>query len=351
MRFKREHQYTLEKYEERLYKEVIYDARPGLELDEVKVLANPLKKAKAPSRIRNMEEAARAGLKAAHWPIHPQRPHRVQNMHEPSNSKVVDPYHWMGPQMSKEDRDLFLREETEYYQLSLLKQDMLYRQILREQEHYRHVPRVLPVRIGDFVYYRKFDNPADSMTLYRLPLDEQKARGLSEGEMPRLTLSDEQPAEENFPEEVVFSISDLKQYYADFAQRDPRIKEFVERVTDFVVTQEYQPLHSFQISEEQKFAVLSFDTEEVFGQAEGRQAFDLLVKDLSIDRLMPVLILNTDGQVAFDRFQGFFYTQVGLGGRGHKVFRHQLGTLHQEDVLIYEEKNPDFSVSGKETLR
>ena len=34
------------------------------------------------------------------------------------------------------------------------------------------------------------------------------------------------------------------------------------------------------------------------------------------------------------------------GSRGAKVFRHQLGTLHSEDVLIYEEKNPDFTVSG-----
>ena len=234
------------------------------------------------------------------------------------------------------------------------KEDMLYRQLLREQEHYRHVPRVLPVRIGDYVYYRKFDNPADAMTLYRFPLEEQRARGLTEGQMPLIRVSDDETIEksesaEDFPEEVVFSIADLKQYYADFAQRDARIKDFVERVTDFVVTQEYQPLHSFQISEEQKFAVLSFDTEEVFGQAEGRQSFDLLVKDLSIDRLMPVLILNTDGQVAFDRLQGFFYTQVAPDGRGHKVFRHQLGTLHQEDVLIYEEKNPDFAVSGRDT--
>jgi protease II len=38
------------------------------------------------------------------------------------------------------------------------------------------------------------------------------------------------------------------------------------------------------------------------------------------------------------------------GSRGHKVFRHQLGTLHQEDALIYEEKNPDYSVSGKRLL-
>jgi hypothetical protein len=34
----------------------------------------------------------------------------------------------------------------------------------------------------------------------------------------------------------------------------------------------------------------------------------MIVKDLSIDKLMPILILNTDGEVAFDKFNGFFYT-------------------------------------------
>lgn len=64
---------------------------------------------------------------------------------------------------------------------------------------------------------------------------------------------------------------------------------------------------------------------------------------------MPVLILNSDGEVAFDRFNGFYYTQLGEdGSRGAKVFRHQLGSLHSEDVLIYQEKNSDFSVSGNE---
>ena len=40
-------------------------------MDEVKVIANPLKKAKVPTKIRNMNEAAVKGLKAARWPIHP----------------------------------------------------------------------------------------------------------------------------------------------------------------------------------------------------------------------------------------------------------------------------------------
>lgn len=35
MRFKREHSYKVEKYEERLYKEVVYDARPDTDPEEV----------------------------------------------------------------------------------------------------------------------------------------------------------------------------------------------------------------------------------------------------------------------------------------------------------------------------
>lgn len=37
---------------------------------------------------------------------------------------------------------------------------------------------------------------------------------------------------EEFPEMVVFSIGDLKEFYESFALRDERIKDFVERITD-----------------------------------------------------------------------------------------------------------------------
>jgi RNA polymerase-interacting CarD/CdnL/TRCF family regulator len=47
-------------------------------------------------------------------------------MHEPTNSKIVDPYHWVMT-MSEEDKNLFKREEEEYYQLNLLKHDMLHK--------------------------------------------------------------------------------------------------------------------------------------------------------------------------------------------------------------------------------
>ena len=44
--------------------------------------------------------------------------------------------------------------------------------------------------------------------------------------------------------------------------------------------------------------------------------------------LLPVLIVGTDGEVAFDKMAGFYYTQVDTHGRGARVFRHQVGTEH-----------------------
>ena len=49
---------------------------------------------------------------------------------------------------------------------------MLTKQLWREQEYYQTVPVVKPIRIDDYIYYRRMDNIADSLTLYRFPVDE-----------------------------------------------------------------------------------------------------------------------------------------------------------------------------------
>jgi hypothetical protein len=43
----------------------------------------------------------------------------------------------------------------------------------------------------------------------------------------------------DFPEDVVFSLGDLKDFYESFATRDERIKDFVERITEQVVSMDY----------------------------------------------------------------------------------------------------------------
>lgn len=64
----------------------------------------------------------------------------------------------------------------------------------------------------------------------------------------------------------------------------------------------HQPLHNFQISEQDNYCVMVFDTEQ------NGKSFDIVVKDLNSGQLLPVLILNALDEVAFDKHQGFYYT-------------------------------------------
>ena len=36
---------------------------------------------------------------------------------------------------------------------------------------YQIVPRTMPIKIDEHIYYRRFDNPADSLSLYRFPIE------------------------------------------------------------------------------------------------------------------------------------------------------------------------------------
>ena len=189
----------------------------------------------------------------------------------------------------------------------MMKYDYLDKQILREYEHNNQVPALEPIKIDDYIYYRRFDNPADSLTLYRFPVDELEKYGCSQGEVPffkspyrDIEEMDEEDQvkykklEEEFPEEIVFQIGDLVTFYQDCAIKDERIKEFVEKLKEYVELMSHEALHYFQINEKDNYCVLIFDMEQ------NQKSFDIIVKDLSIDKVMPVLMLNCQDEVAFD---------------------------------------------------
>ncbi|CDW77077.1 oligopeptidase b [Stylonychia lemnae] len=351
MKYKREHAYKLEKYEERLYKEVFYDLRPNKNPQEEVTIMNPLKKSRLPHRYRNIVEISQESYREAQWPRHQRRPQEVVNIHTMNKEgRIMDPYKWM-EHMSEEEKKDFLLVEHDFYTMCMMKQDLLTRQIQREQDHYQHIAKPLPVRIGEFLYYRRFENPADSMTIYRFPIDAHKIRGHVEGELPYMWINhdnfeqvEKSETAKEFPEQILFEVQDLTLLYKEFALRDENIKTFIENITEMLQTQSHQPLYHFQISDEQDLALMAFDTEM------NQKSLDLVIKDLKINRLLPVLIKNTDGQYAFDKSNGIYYTQVDAFGRGVKVYRHQVGTLNSFDKLVYEETNPDFFVNVENTL-
>lgn len=111
MKFKREHTYDLKQYEERLYKEVVYDTRKAntpTEEEEFKFM-NPLKRAnKGGTRIRNINQLAKQGQEIAVAPSYQRRPTLVGQVGSKSADKIYDPFDYFrsGP-FSADDETSF----------------------------------------------------------------------------------------------------------------------------------------------------------------------------------------------------------------------------------------------------
>lgn len=169
---------------------MVYDTRPNAGDEEEWRFMNPLKKAKkGGTRIRNLHEhAAEAQKHFAQAPTYARKPVQVRNMHEPKGSRLVDPFDYFRTLLTEEDEEMFCTRESMFAQVMLLKYDYLTKTIWREQEHYERVPRVLPIKIGEHVYYRRIDNAADCMTLYRFPVEELKSWNTDKGSVPAYPL-------------------------------------------------------------------------------------------------------------------------------------------------------------------
>lgn len=101
------------------------------------------------------------------------KPMPVFNMHDESQ-KLIDPFDYLRSGMTKEEEETFQDKEQNFQQLMLLKQDYLTKTLWRELDYYKLVPRALPILIDNYIYYRRNDNPAEVLTLFRFPVDQLK---------------------------------------------------------------------------------------------------------------------------------------------------------------------------------
>ncbi|MFL2755478.1 MAG: S9 family peptidase [Gammaproteobacteria bacterium] len=78
----------------------------------------------------------------------------------------------------------------------------------------------------------------------------------------------------------------------------------------------------------------------------GRREFNLKVKDLSSNKIIDENVFNSSGSVVWDNSSKFiFYTKKDPKTLiTNKVFKHKLGDKQENDLLIYEEKDPEFNV-------
>ena len=78
----------------------------------------------------------------------------------------------------------------------------------------------------------------------------------------------------------------------------------------------------------------------------GSEYFTIYVRDIKTGKLVTEKIENTSGSINFSLDdQYIFYSKLDENHRPRSIFRHQIGSSINEDILIFEEKTKAFTVS------
>ncbi len=102
---------------------------------------------------------------------------------------------------------------------------------------------------------------------------------------------------------------------------------------------EYFGVGDLEVSYNDKFLAYSLDLK-------GSEYFTIYVRDIKTGKLVTEKIENTSGSINFSLDdQYIFYSKLDENHRPRSIFRHQIGSSSNKDLLIFEEKTKAFTVS------
>ncbi len=102
---------------------------------------------------------------------------------------------------------------------------------------------------------------------------------------------------------------------------------------------EYFGVGDLEVSYNDKFLAYSLDLK-------GSEYFTIYIRDIKTGKLVTEKIENTSGSINFSLDDLYiFYSKLDENHRPRSIFRHQIGSSSNEDLLIFEEKTKAFTVS------
>ena len=102
---------------------------------------------------------------------------------------------------------------------------------------------------------------------------------------------------------------------------------------------EYFGVGDLEVSYNDKYLAYSLDLK-------GSEYFTIHVRDIKTNEIITDKIENTSRSVLFSLDDKFiFYSKLDENHRPKKIFRHEIGKSVADDLLIFEEKTPAFTVS------
>ena len=228
-----------------------------------------------------------------------QRPHQIER----HGDVRVDPYHWLRDREDDEGLTL-LREENDYLAAGLASleglRERLYAEIRRRIDE---TDISVPVRRGSWWYFERTREGLDYPVSCRVP-----------------AAPDEPPppvdAQSSLEGEVVILDENAEARGHD-----------------------YFSVGVFEISLDDQWLALATD---VAGDELHQLCFRPLAGQAPADETIDDVFY---GATWSGDSRTFFYTRVDEAMRPHQIWRHTLGTPASADVLVYEESDPQFTVS------
>ncbi len=218
------------------------------------------------------------------------RPHVFQQ----HDSERIDNYHWLRDD-SRTDPDVlaYLNAENDYTTSQMSDSeaftDRIYHEIV---DRIVQNDESVPYQLGDYWYYSKYTSGNE------YPIYARKKGSMQAAE------------------EVLIDVNELAQGHAYYASNAQSVS------------------HNHQL--------YGFSEDTV-----SRRQYDIRFKDLSSGEMLPDVIKNTTGSMAWakDNKTVFYTRKHPTTLLPYQVYRHELGTAVEDDVLVYEEQDNTFYVA------
>jgi oligopeptidase B len=115
-------------------------------------------------------------------------------------------------------------------------------------------------------------------------------------------------------------------------------EEIILNVNELAEGKSYCQVSGLAVSHNQRYLAYGLDVV-------GRRIYEVFFKDLETGETSSLTIPNTTGNItwAADNQHLFYSKQDPETLRAHKIFRHEINSNSEKDVLIFEEKDEEFS--------
>ncbi len=219
---------------------------------------------------------------------------KIEHVWKQHGHQRVDHYHWLRDDTRKDEEVLgYLNTENDYYQAQLSNQDHLTDKIFKEiTGRIVQNDESVPYRLGEYWYYSRF------MAGQEYPVYARKKGSLEDSE------------------EVILDVNLLASGHAYYQSNNQKVS----------------PNHQ----------ILAYSEDTV-----SRRQYKLFFKNLTTGELLPDVIENTTGSVAWakDNKTMFYTRKHPTTLLPYQVYRHVLGTPISDDVLVYEEPDNTFYIA------